>query len=95
MEPLADYVDLEEPAPPEPQPVFAPQYATVETKSQDGESVGEDYDDVDMPADDDDSEDYDDIGWKTQISTVGYMSECRNLFIWVINWPVTMFSAYI
>lgn len=61
VEPLPDYVVVEESAPAEPQPPFTPQYATVETKSQDGMSVDEDYDDVEMPANYE-SEDYDDVG---------------------------------
>ncbi|KAI7813545.1 SLP adapter and CSK-interacting membrane protein-like [Triplophysa rosa] len=61
VEPLPDYVVVEESAPAEPQQPFTPQYATVETKSQDGVSVEEDYDDVEMPANYD-SEDYDEVG---------------------------------
>ncbi|KAA0716404.1 hypothetical protein E1301_Tti009351 [Triplophysa tibetana] len=61
VEPLPDYVVVEESAPTEPQQPFTPQYATVETKSQDGVSVEEDYDDVEMPSNND-SEDYDEVG---------------------------------
>lgn len=61
VEPLPDYVVVEESAPAEPQQPFTPQYATVETKSQDEVSVEEDYDDVEMPANND-SEDYDEVG---------------------------------
>ncbi|XP_016101544.1 uncharacterized protein [Sinocyclocheilus grahami] len=63
LEPASDYVEVEDESnPPAPQqPTFTPHYATVETKSQDQDAVSEDYDDVEIPANDD-CEDYDDIG---------------------------------
>ncbi|XP_016369855.1 SLP adapter and CSK-interacting membrane protein-like [Sinocyclocheilus rhinocerous] len=63
LEPASDYVEVEDelnlPAP--QQPTFTPHFATVETKSQDQDAVSEDYDDVEIPVNDD-SEDYDDVG---------------------------------
>lgn len=63
LEPASDYVQVEDdlnlPAP--TQPTFTPHYATVETKSQNQDAVSEDYDDVEIPVNDD-SEDYDDVG---------------------------------
>ncbi|KAK7165318.1 hypothetical protein R3I94_003626 [Phoxinus phoxinus] len=60
VEPVPDYVVVEESPPPGPhQPVFTPQYTTVRKKSQDQDS--EEYDDVEIPTNCD-SDDYDDVG---------------------------------
>lgn len=62
LEPASDYEEIEDVSnPPAPQqPTFTPQYTAVETKSQDQDTVSEDYDDAVIPANED-SEDYDDI----------------------------------
>lgn len=60
VEPVPDYIVVEESTPPVPQqPIFTPHYTTVDKKSQDQDS--EEYDDVEIPANLD-SDDYDDVG---------------------------------
>lgn len=62
VEPVPDYIVVEESTPPEPQqPTFTPHYTIVETKSQDQDQDSEDYDDIETP-ENDDGEDYDDVG---------------------------------
>lgn len=62
VEPVPDYIVVEESAPPAPQqPLFTPHFTTVEKKSQDQDQDSEDYDDVEIPANLD-SDDYDDVG---------------------------------
>ncbi|CAM4535878.1 hypothetical protein PO909_025292 [Leuciscus waleckii] len=61
VEPVPDYVVVEESTSPAPQqPIFTPHYTTVEKKSQDQDQDSEDYDDVEIPANLD-SDDYDDV----------------------------------